>query len=417
MNTIMGDWLDAVSTLFSFTRHSDADEELVLAFKHKVVRIVSLLNSVMMGELEGVESKAAEAQSFELIDVAGLQRGALEALSASDCQSEVLFQWLQNEVVDSIKNGVLAIPAPLLTRSFQDIGSVMIRFHMMMKFPSVPFPFPYLAAAELLLVVHWLCTPFAMLSWTHSYVWLATFTFMLVFMLWSLHFLSSELENPFESDVNDLDMRTMQKQLNQSLVTLLTDDTPTVALSCNATQAAERVKLQFDGEATLLRGFSESYRSWQLKYNHHSHRKGKRAFTVDSWVHIHVRDTDTGSDKGQRGHGAPASSNVSSTDERPVGPCCAEAVIDLDGATDTGESEQRERSLSERPARDSFIPAPVDHPQVLDSSFLGFVGVPDFDEPPSRRSLRRIPMPESKGDGLDDVMVRVHKGNSEEFGI
>merc|ERR1719310_473430 len=84
-----------------------------------------------------------------------------------------------------------------------------------------PFPFPYTAACEMCLIIHWVISPFVAGTWT-KYIWSAAIlTFMQVFILWSLHAIATELENPFEQDMNDLDMFAMQRDLNNRLLMLM----------------------------------------------------------------------------------------------------------------------------------------------------------------------------------------------------
>ena len=40
---------------------------------------------------------------------------------------------------------------------------------------------------------------------------------IVVFFLWSLHFIAGELENPFDGDKNDIDLQGLQDDLNEKL--------------------------------------------------------------------------------------------------------------------------------------------------------------------------------------------------------
>eukprot|EP00450_Noctiluca_scintillans_P026643 CAMPEP_0194535150 /NCGR_PEP_ID=MMETSP0253-20130528/73602_1 /TAXON_ID=2966 /ORGANISM="Noctiluca scintillans" /LENGTH=516 /DNA_ID=CAMNT_0039380889 /DNA_START=25 /DNA_END=1575 /DNA_ORIENTATION=+ len=242
----LGDWFDVVSTLLSFCRYSLAEEDLIIEFQQKVVRLVSLLNAMIYCELEDQNMKDKRSMRCELIDVASIDRENLVELSMCENKPEVVFQWLQNEVVDSVKSGVLSIPPPLLTRSFQEMGAAMKQYHRSLKFTRVPFPFPYTAVLELLLVIHGLITPVVVCSWTENIVWACLFTFVLVFAFWSLHFLAGELENPFDSELNDLNMNEIQRELNQHLLALASDTSRTVRLSVKPREAQDRLQHMAD---------------------------------------------------------------------------------------------------------------------------------------------------------------------------
>merc|ERR1719375_620630 len=86
-----------------------------------------------------------EVQAFnmELIDAGALSNESLRVIRDSDAKAELIFQWIQQVVVENIKTGILSIPPPILSRSFQEIANGMVHFHEAMKISNVPFPFPY----------------------------------------------------------------------------------------------------------------------------------------------------------------------------------------------------------------------------------------------------------------------------------
>jgi len=87
----------------------------------------------------------------------------------------------------------------------------------------------------MVLVLHWFVSPFVIGTWTKHYWAAGVFSFIFVFILWSLNGIASELENPFEADMNDLDMAGMQQQLNARLLMLLdhgTTRTPQLSAAC-----------------------------------------------------------------------------------------------------------------------------------------------------------------------------------------
>ena len=118
---VIGLTLRAPSSPTAGTRQ--AETAVIEKFQQKLVRLVSLLNAMILGELEGADRDVKNATRWELIDVSGLDRQALVHLSRSKCKPETVFQWLQNEIVDNVSTGVLGIPAPLLTRAFQEFAN------------------------------------------------------------------------------------------------------------------------------------------------------------------------------------------------------------------------------------------------------------------------------------------------------
>ena len=67
--------------------------------------------------------------NWTLLDVQSLDRKTMIRSERAPRKPEVVFLWVQSLCVDAIKQGVLDIPAPLLTRSFQDLGTGMLNYH------------------------------------------------------------------------------------------------------------------------------------------------------------------------------------------------------------------------------------------------------------------------------------------------
>merc|ERR1712113_502603 len=133
--------------------------------------------------------------------------------------------WIQLLIVEHIGTGVLSIPPPILSRSFQEIANGMVAFHDAMKISYVPFPFPYAQTCDCLLVFHGIIVPFVTSQWVSNPYWAGLFVFIQVFILWSLNFIAVEIENPFGTDANDLDGCRMQQEMNHQLLILLDPST------------------------------------------------------------------------------------------------------------------------------------------------------------------------------------------------
>ncbi|CAK0881306.1 unnamed protein product [Prorocentrum cordatum] len=148
----------------------------------------------------------------------------------SDAKVELVFQWLQGLIVENINVGVLTIPAPILTRSFQDLGDGKESFEDALKVSIVQFPFPYAQTCDCMLLMHWLAVPFVVTQWMSTW-WLAFFfAFGQVFTLYTLNLIAEELENPFGSYANDLDSVQMQSAMNQHLRMLINSSTQRLPL-------------------------------------------------------------------------------------------------------------------------------------------------------------------------------------------
>jgi len=222
---IVGELFDGTADLFAFSRMAKADPLVVDNFQQTLIRLVSLLNSVIFAELESgvqrqLEGEVPTAYNFELLDVSGLTEGTLEDLLMSENKPEVVFQWINQLIVEAWHKKIFSIDPPILTRAFSDLAAGMQEFHEAQKITEVPFPFPYMMALQLCICVHWGLTPIVSTDWTDfaavSFAW----CFLLSFSLWFFVGLAMELDCPFQHTINSVDMRYLQRLLNMRLLSL-----------------------------------------------------------------------------------------------------------------------------------------------------------------------------------------------------
>jgi len=218
-----GDWFDAASSIISFTRTSKADAKKLWEFRQIVVRLFSMLHALSLAELEDDDDHDDERWAYRLrvIDGTGIDIASLKSLKKAECKVELVFHWIQSIVVCSIDSGIMSAPSPILTRAYSELASGMVKFHDCLKIARIAVPFPYSQATLMLLVMHWFLTPFVMSLGTESASVSCILTFITVFILWSLHSIAIELENPFGADANDLDVHDMQHDMNNRLLLLL----------------------------------------------------------------------------------------------------------------------------------------------------------------------------------------------------
>lgn len=221
------EWFDACSALCAFTRHSRQPSRDVYAFKSLLVRLFSILHAVALAEIEDTNSDAPEdlqAWKFELIDAQSLDNVSLRAIKDSNSKPELVFQWIQQLVVENILTGVLDIPPPILSRAFQELANGMVAEHEALKISNIPFPFPYAQTCDWLLIIHWLVSPFVVSAWVSKAGMAALFCFIQAFVLFSLNRIAVEIENPFGTDPNDLDGEDAQMEMNRSLALLISPE-------------------------------------------------------------------------------------------------------------------------------------------------------------------------------------------------
>eukprot|EP00403_Amphidinium_massartii_P013821 CAMPEP_0178407026 /NCGR_PEP_ID=MMETSP0689_2-20121128/19216_1 /TAXON_ID=160604 /ORGANISM="Amphidinium massartii, Strain CS-259" /LENGTH=638 /DNA_ID=CAMNT_0020028087 /DNA_START=29 /DNA_END=1942 /DNA_ORIENTATION=+ len=226
-HTMRAEWFDACSSLVSFCKASCAPHAEVAHFKHLLIRLTSMLHAAALAELESgdVNSESSFSRDYDLIDPGAVDSRSIETLKISEARVELLFEWIQQLIVENIETGVLSIPPPILSRSFQELANGMVAFHDAMKISYIPFPFPYAQSCDCLLIFHWLLVPVVTSQWVSHAVWAAVFCFIQVFILWSLNLIAIEIDNPFGRDMNDIDASRMQKEINTHLTLLVMPST------------------------------------------------------------------------------------------------------------------------------------------------------------------------------------------------
>eukprot|EP00931_Biecheleriopsis_adriatica_P101819 TRINITY_DN76896_c0_g1_i1.p1 TRINITY_DN76896_c0_g1~~TRINITY_DN76896_c0_g1_i1.p1 ORF type:complete len:410 (-),score=64.42 TRINITY_DN76896_c0_g1_i1:16-1245(-) len=219
---IAGDLWDGASSLCSFSRGAQVDELVISRFHHLLVRLLSLLNALISAELEGKQERDEPLiRRFELLDALALDETTMELLEATSSKVELTFQWVQLVCVQAIHDGVFSVAPPILTRAFQDLGAGMVKFHKAKRIIEIPFPFPYMAALQLLLYSHFAMTPFVMAACTDFVVWAASLAFVVQFGLWFFVGVALEMDRPFGNTQNSIEMAKIQEEFNTHLLALL----------------------------------------------------------------------------------------------------------------------------------------------------------------------------------------------------
>merc|ERR1719272_1265432 len=124
--------------------------------------------------------------------------------------------------MNGIQRGILDVPPPVVSRSFQELSRGMVTLTDARKITEFPFPFPYVQMIQVMLLIHFVSTPIICSILVTEAAWAALLSFVAVFSLWSINFIGAELEMPFGDDYNDLPVREMQRELNNSLFSLVT---------------------------------------------------------------------------------------------------------------------------------------------------------------------------------------------------
>ncbi|CAE8714556.1 unnamed protein product [Polarella glacialis] len=211
-----GEWFLAVSNVFAFCSRDESKKADVVRFQHVFVRLASLLHCSALQQI-----CALQGDSLEIINSDAMDAESMAFLRTCVNQHEVVTNWIQRLIVQATDACIVDVPAPILSRVFQEIGNGVVNLNNARKNRDVPFPFPYAQVISCMLCVHWLLTPILAAHQIGSAIWAGIMSFLVALSFWSLYYLALEMDQPFGEDANDLPIQAMQEEWNNSLLTLL----------------------------------------------------------------------------------------------------------------------------------------------------------------------------------------------------
>lgn len=211
-------WCDAFNSLVAFSRISSRPREEIEQFQQTLLRLFSLMHSLALQQIH-----CLHGEGFDVVDEQSLDDQSLEYLKRVPCtyRLEVVSAWVHQIIVDSIDSGLLPVPAPILSRVFQELSNGSVNMENACKIAQTPFPFPYAQMMSVLLLMHWALTPILMCMWTGHWAYSFVWTFVPVLSFWGINMIAAEIEQPFGDDVNDLPTHELQKELNATLILLV----------------------------------------------------------------------------------------------------------------------------------------------------------------------------------------------------
>jgi len=213
---LRGEWFNAFSSCIAFCDYTPAKREKVKVFEHELVRLVSLLYATALNSLNESDNDV-----YELVDLYGMDTDSLEFLKDSFNPTDVVLQWIQRLIVQANCDGLIIVAPPILSRVVNQLGNGMTILQAARQLNDFPIPFPLAQIITVLMLFHWLMTAIVVATSVQSIVWSGIISFVVIFSFWGVHYIGEELEQPFGSDVNDLPIHEMQRDMNSSLREIL----------------------------------------------------------------------------------------------------------------------------------------------------------------------------------------------------
>eukprot|EP00931_Biecheleriopsis_adriatica_P111215 TRINITY_DN8557_c0_g1_i1.p1 TRINITY_DN8557_c0_g1~~TRINITY_DN8557_c0_g1_i1.p1 ORF type:complete len:585 (+),score=96.55 TRINITY_DN8557_c0_g1_i1:184-1755(+) len=216
---VRGEWFNAISALIAFSSHHVSEEAAKVKqddFKQTLVRLASALYCSALRQVCDLDES-----TLQVLDLRAFNSKILLQLEEAEDRCQLIILWLQRLIIKAEKEGVLAVPSPILSRSFQELSRGTVNLSNLRKLKEVPFPFPYQQMLIIMLLGHNVMTTMLSVALVRSLFWSTAVTFMVVGSFWAVIYIAVEIDQPFGDDPNDLPLVEMQKEFNNDLVALL----------------------------------------------------------------------------------------------------------------------------------------------------------------------------------------------------
>jgi len=216
--TMRAQFFEASSSLCSFVLMSKKDRHEIEVFKHRIIRLFSLLHATALEDIADLRD-----ENFPVIDIESLCQKSIMKLQSMQgrCKVELVYSWVNALIVESLSTGLLNVPPPILSRVFQEMEKGMVEYNQVLQIMDIPFPFPYAQVSVVLLIIYFMFTPVVMCYWTNSSIFAFLFTLIAIMCMCSIELIAAELENPFGDDPNDLPCFAFQEDMNAGLLLCL----------------------------------------------------------------------------------------------------------------------------------------------------------------------------------------------------
>lgn len=209
-------WLSVTSNLIAFCDRNPEQEQRVIKFRQMLVKMMSMLMN------ESLKEAMVHGKDANLSDLGGggFDERSLRYLDSCTHRPTVLYQWVQHVIRDAKDENVITLGQPVLSRVYQELSAGFLAMTQAQQLREVPYPFPYMQLMTILLFTQAIITPsLAGLFYRPSAAFVISTGMM--FVVWALHFIAIEIDQPFGSHANNLPAEKYSEEFNQRLKLLV----------------------------------------------------------------------------------------------------------------------------------------------------------------------------------------------------
>jgi len=176
--------------------------------------------AVFMKASAATKQRLARANQFDV--VGGVSQGEVDILGnvAPGDRAYVVQTWIVRLMTNRLAAGGLAIPPPLLSRTYQVLSDGTAAAMQARKVSYVAFPFPLRQLLVLLLGVFIVIAPICIASFMSSEPLVGVLSFFVCLGYTALNETAAEIENPFGLGANHHQLTVYMRQFNSKLARL-----------------------------------------------------------------------------------------------------------------------------------------------------------------------------------------------------
>jgi len=182
--------------------------------------------AVLMRANRRTRLQLARANCFDVIGgVSQSEIDLLEPVAPGD-RAFVVQTWIVRLMTNRLAAGGLAIPPPLLSRTYQVLSDGTAAAMQARKVSYVGFPFPLRQLLVLLLWVFVVMAPITIASFMKDEIFVGILSFFVCLGYTALNEAAREIEHPFGLGANHLALTAYQRQFNSKLARLFDQTIP-----------------------------------------------------------------------------------------------------------------------------------------------------------------------------------------------
>lgn len=158
---------------------------------------------------------------LDLLVLAEPTADELDLLDVSTDKVNAVYLWIIQGISEEIRAKTLDAPPPIVSRVFQEISNGKLGFNQAHKVAMVPFPFPFAQMVSALLIILYVLLPIYLEQFTANKYLTSVLSLVVPICYCGLNRVAVELEEPFGTDWNDVDIEVRHEEFLWMLIDVL----------------------------------------------------------------------------------------------------------------------------------------------------------------------------------------------------